>query len=80
MDQSGDVKFWVGYDDNGEVVDVKPGDGAKLVDVKEPPFKTADLVKITGGENFEIKTTPLMHLYSSPGCWVVIGGKVYYIC
>ncbi|MDJ0784479.1 MAG: hypothetical protein QNJ22_21125 [Desulfosarcinaceae bacterium] len=77
------VKVWVGYDAEGEVVQVQPGPAATCFEVLDECLtarEVAELAEVKEKPNLEIKTTSFIRLYSNPSCWVLRNRKWYYVC
>ena len=77
------VKIWVGYDENGEIAEVQPGEAAECFEVIEEDL-TVELLKSLadgkGRQNLDVKTTKILRLSSSPNCWMYIGGIKVWVC
>lgn len=83
MTISGEAKFTVDFNENGEVVDVRPADGTKGVNVTktEAPGATDELVEVIQKNEFtkfEVKTIPILNVSRNPICSIVVGGHTYY--
>ena len=77
------VKVWVGYDENGDVVEVKPGLAAKCfeaLDKELPVTALNELAEKTGKPNMDVKTTSFIRLWSNPSCWLFYAGRWHYVC
>lgn len=83
MTNVGDAKFTVDFDENGEVVGVRPAEGAKGVCVTktEAPGQTDELVEVIRKNEFtkfEVKTTSILNVSRNPICSIVVGRHTYY--
>lgn len=77
------VKVWVGYDENGDIIEVKPGLAAECFEELKEELSVDDLKILadkTAKPNVDVKTTTFIRLWSNPSCWVFYSGRWYYVC
>lgn len=77
------VKIWVGYDENGDIAAVQPGEAAECFEVLEGDLTVERLKSLAdskGRKNLDVKTTKALRLSSSPNCWMYIGGIKVWVC
>jgi len=72
--------FIVFYDEKAEVIDVHPWSECKKEVFPHPKDEIPVAFLNTKGKHCESKSTPILRVHGSPGCWIIVGGVLYCIC
>jgi hypothetical protein len=78
------IKLWVGYDKDGEVVGVRPGEAATCFEKIDPAKLTVTTLKaLADAKNKDLlaaKTTTILSVSGSDPCLIMIGNIPVWVC